>query len=349
MWITDPIFKNDLTLLQESGNIPWKELHGKTVFVTGATGLIGNTLTSALLHYTLQNNAGIQVMALVRDLARAQEIFSEQLADGCPLRFLVGTVEDLPNIPEPIDYVIHSACPTNSKFFVEHPVETVRAIVGGTQNILELAREKSVKGMVYLSSMEVYGQTSDRKRLGEADLGFIDLASARSSYPEGKRLAENLCCCYATQYGLPVCVARLVQTFGPGVAPNEEKVFAYMARCAKRGEDILLKTSGSKENMYLYTADAASAILILLLRGEKGKPYNVANEDTYCSVKEMAELVARTLTGGKIQVRTNVGGDSGMYRPEGYLNLDTSKLKELGWVPTINLQEMFLRMTASFD
>ena len=87
----------------------------------------------------------------------------------------------------------------------------------------------------------------------------------------------------------------------------------------------------------------------MLLRGEKGKPYNVANEDTYCSVKEMAELVAHTLTGDKIQVRTNVGGDSGMYRPEGYLNLDTSKLKSLGWTPTISLQEMFLRMTASFN
>ena len=101
--------------------------------------------------------------------------------------------------------------------------------------------------------------------------------------------------------------------------------------------------------MYLYTADAVSAILLLLLRGEQGKTYNVTNEQTYCSVKEMAELVACVLTGNTIQVRTNVGGDSGMYRPEGYLNLDTSRLRALGWEPNVDLREMFLRMTGSFE
>lgn len=349
MWTTNSIFKDDLTRLLENKNIPWQELHGKTVFITGATGLIGNTLTSALLYYNRLNNAGIRVIALVRDLARARELFSQPLAEGCPLQFVVGSVEAFPPISEPVDYIVHSACPTNSTFFVEHPVETIQSIVGGTQNVLELAKANVVQGMVYLSSMEAYGQISQRIRLTESDLGTLDLASPRSSYPEGKRLAENLCCCYASQYGLPVCVARLVQTFGPGVAADEAKVFAYMARCARNGEDILLKTSGSKENMYLYTMDAVSAILLLMLRAEPGAIYNVANEATYCSVKEMAELVARMLTEGKIQVHTNVGGDSGMYRPEGYLNLDTSKLKGLGWEATVDLPEMFLRMTASYE
>lgn len=348
MWTSNDIFVEDLAQLSQSTMIPWQELHGKTVFLTGATGLIGQTVTSALLYYEQQNNAGIKVIALVRDLERAQALFAEQLADNCALEFVVGTVEEIPLVPNQVDYIIHCACPTNSTYFVEHPVDTIQTIVGGTQNVLELAREKAVQGMVYLSSMEVYGQISDRKRLGESEIGFIDLASPRSSYPEGKRLAENLCCCYASQFEVPVSVARLVQTFGPGVPYDDGRVFAYMARCAKQGEDILLKTSGSKENMYLYTADAVSAILVLLLRGEKGTTYNVANEETYCSVKEMAELVACALAGDTIQVQTNVGGDSSMYRPEGYLNLDASKLKELGWSATVGLREMFLRMTASF-
>ena len=348
MWMTDEIFMEDLTELQKNASIPWQELHGKTVFITGATGLIGYTLTCALLHYELCHGTGLQVIALVRDLANAQKKFHRQLEDHCRLQFVNGTVEELPAISKEIDYIIHCACPTNSSYFVKYPVDTVRTIVSGTQNILELARVKAVKGMVFLSSMEVYGQVPVRDRLSEADLGLIDLASPRSSYPEGKRLAENLCCCYASQFHVPVSVARLAQTFGPGVAFEDGRVFAYMVRCARQGEDIRLHTNGAKENMYLYTADAVSAILLLLLRGEGGAAYNIANEDTYCSVKGMADLVAQTLSGGRIQVLTNVGGDSSMYRPEGYLNLDTSKLKNLGWKATRNLREMFLRMVASF-
>jgi len=111
---------------------------------------------------------------------------------------------------------------------------------------------------------------------------------------------------------------------------------------------MLLKTSGSKENMYLYTADAVSAILLLLIRGNRGAIYNVANKDTYCSVKEMGDLVASALAEDRIIVQTNVGGDSSMYRPEGYLNLDISKLQSLGWQATVNLRDMFLRMTEAF-
>ena len=348
MWMTNPIFMEDLLHIQNNQMIPWQELYGKTVLITGATGLIGYTLASALLHYEMIQNAKIQLIALVRDLRRAKEKFAGQISSGCNLKLVEGTVENLRDFPEHVDYVIHCACPTASSYFVSHPVDTVRTIVCGTQNILELAKDHTAKGVVFLSSMEVYGQITVRDPLRESDIGYIDLSSPRSSYPEGKRLAENLCCCYADQFDLPVSVARLVQTFGPGVALHDSRVFAYMARCAKLGEDIRLNTSGAKENMYLYIADAVSAILLLLLRGEAGTSYNVANKETYCSVKEMANLVAQTIGEGKIKVLTNLGGDSSIYRPEGYLNLDTSRMEALGWKASFNLRDMFFRMFTSF-
>ena len=179
-------------------------------------------------------------------------------------------------------------------------------------------------------------------------MGYLNISSFSSSYPEGKRLAENLCCAYAKEYGVPVTIARLAQTFGPGVDRNDGRVFAYMARCALEGQNIRLNTDGSKENMYLYTMDAVSAILLLLVKGENGEAYNVANETSYCSIKRMAELVAGIFGKGSVDVEINVGQVSREYPPVGYLNLDTTKLNTLGWSPRVGLLNMYDRMMSVF-
>lgn len=338
------IFQEDLDRLLCDGLIPWDMFRGKAVYITGATGLIGYALVSALLHFNLARDGQVKVTALVRDREKAEAKFSDWLAAGAQLDFVEGPVEEKREIAGPVDYVVHCAAPTTSAYFTEHPVETIDTIYTGTKNILELARAKHSLGAVFLSSMEVYGTVAAREKLRETDLGCIDLTSPRSSYPEGKRLAENLCCAYAAQYGVPITIARLAQTFGPGVSREDGRVFAYMARCALAGEDIRLNTDGTKENMYLYTMDAVSAILLLLVRGERGAAYNAANEDTYCSVREMGELVGRTLAQSGISVIVNAGqGDVKRYRPAGYLDLDTSKLRALGWRAKTGLSEMYMR------
>ncbi len=354
MWTENPIFREDLDRLTSYDYIPWDDLRDSTVFITGATGLIGYTAVCALLRYDQLHDAGIKVVALVRDVGRAEAKFSRQIADGCDITFIRGSVEYLPEIVGKIDYIIHGACPTSSQYFVDHAVETIDTIVNGTKNVLDLARKKNVSGVVFLSSMEVFGTTTERRPLSESDLGYIDLSSPRSSYPEGKRFAENMCCSYASEYSVPVTAARLVQTFGPGVKYDDGRVFAYAARCALSGEDIRLNTDGSKENMYLYTADAVGAILFLLVNGERGGVYNVGNEESYCSVKEMAQTVAEVLGKGAVSVLTNCGaqdnsGKKNIYRPDGFLMMDISNLRSAGWTAHVPLGEMFRRMAECFE
>lgn len=346
----NPVFQEDMDAILNDRTVPWDELRGRTVFITGTTGLIGYVLTSALLHYNLKRGGDIRVTALVRDRKKAEEKFADWFAAGSTqLSFLEGTVEDRPEIPGTVDYIVHCASPTASAYFAERPAETIETIYAGTKYVLEAARQKAVRGIVFLSSMEAYGEIRTRQKLTETDLGYIDVTLPRSSYPEGKRLAETLCCAYAKEYGVPVTIARLAQTFGPGVNRSDGRVFAYMARCALAGENIRLNTDGSKENMYLYTMDAASAILLLLVKGERGGIYNAANEETYCSIKEMAELVAKTLGRGAIEVEVSVGqNDIGKYPPNGYCELDVSRLKELGWSAHTDLAEMYRRMIEVF-
>lgn len=344
------MFQEDMAALLNDPIVPWNELRGRTVFITGATGLIGYTLVSALLQYNLERGGNIRVIAMVRDRKKAEGKYAQWLtASGTQPVFLEGTAEDEPEVSGIVDYIVHCACPTDSAYFAEHPAETIGAIYTGAKYVLELARKKAVQGIVFLSSMEVYGEVKIRQKLSEGDLGYIDLTSPRSSYPEGKRLAENLCCAYAAEYGVPVTIVRLAQTFGPGVDRSDGRVFAYMARCALAGENIRLNTDGTKENMYLYTMDAVSAILLLLVKGKRGSAYNAANERTYCSIREMAELVAKMLGRGSIEVEINVGQrDLEKYRPDGYCRLDVSKLTELGWNAYTGLAEMYRRMAEAF-
>ena len=173
---------------------------------------------------------------------------------------------------------------TASKAFVQKPVETIETTIWGTNNLLKFAQETGIKGMVYLSSLEVYGTTDfNLPEISEESYGYIEPLDPRSSYSEGKRMAECLCSAYFHEYGLPVKIVRLTQTFGPGVDYNDNRVFAQFARSIIEKRDIILHTKGETVRDYCYSRDAIAAIFTVLIKGEEGEAYNVANEETTIS------------------------------------------------------------------
>lgn len=348
MWTENEIFKEDLEYITGVNFIDWYKLDNKTVFVTGATGLIGYTFVSALLYRNLVYNSNIKVIALVRNITKAREKFAEQLKQKANIEFVVGNVENIPSINENIDYIVHGANPTASNYFVEKPVETINTAVFGTMNVLQLAKEKNAEGMVYLSSMEVYGAPHTDDLIPETQGTTVDTMSVRSCYPEAKRLCEALCASYADEYKVPAKVIRLAQTFGPGVPENDNRVFAEFIRCAKNKQDIVLQTAGTSKRCYLYTADAVAAILAILLKGETGEAYNAANKETYCSIMEMAQLVAREIANDEIKVVIKENNNSKRKFPLPHkLNLDVSKLEKIGWSAEKGLREMYIRILIS--
>ena len=345
MWTENKIFKEDLEYITSADFIDWRKLDNKAVFVTGVTGLIGYTFVSALLYRNLKYQSNIKIIALVRNITKAKEKFAEQLKQNLNLKFVVGDVENLPPINEEIDFIIHGANPTASSYFVENPVETIKTAVWGTNNILNLAKEKNIAGLVYLSSMEVYGAPHTDDLIDESQGTTIDTMSVRSCYPEAKRLCEVLCASYADEYKVPAKVVRLAQTFGPGIDKNDNRVFAEFLRCSMQKQDIVLQTEGTSKRCYLYTTDAVTAILTVLLNGKAGEAYNAANKNTYCSIMEMAQLVAHELANDEIKVMIKENENSKRkFPPPHKLNLDVSKLEGLGWRITRSLIEMYGRM-----
>lgn len=325
------IYREDIETTVQTDFIPWEKLKGKTILLTGATGLIGTGIVNVLAYVNQERRLGITVLALVRNEEQAKERFGKILEYGM-LKLVGGRVEELPKIDEEIDYVIHGASQTASKEFVDHAVETIKTSVLGTMSLLELAKDKKVKSFVYLSSMEVYGCPEKGHKVTEDEIGAFTPLNLRNSYPLSKIMCEAMCCSYAKEYGVSAKIVRLTQTFGPGVHYNDQRIFAYFGRCVKEKKNIVLKTKGETERSYLYTTDAVTAVLTILLKGKDGKVYNAADESTYCSIAEMAEIVAKN---GGIEVEYDIQEAASNGFPDTlYMNLDTTLLKQLGWKPS---------------
>ena len=349
MWVENKIHKDDLDYIISVPFIDWSRFKGKHVLVTGGTGLIGASLVDSLVYADIHKNLGLKVSIIVRNVEKAADVFEAQLAHG-DLDIIQGDVSQLSDLSGHFDFIVHAASPTSSRFFAEHPVETIDIAISGTKNMLETARRCSSEAFVYLSSMEVYGAPQTDEKIKEDHVCNIDLSSPRSSYPESKRLSEVLCTAYVHEYGVHARSIRLTQTFGPGVAYDDQRVFAQFARCALEGKDIQLATKGETKRSYLYTADAVTAIIAVLLNGNDGEAYNAANEDTYCSILDMAKLVSSL---SRYSIRELVPetsfNDSGIYAPVLHMNLDTTRLRALGWYPRYSLKEMFRRMIISME
>ena len=338
----------DLESVAQRG-LPVEKYRDRTFLVTGATGLVGSLVVRNLLHLNRRFALGLHVTAVVRRIEKAYAVYEAERDDPA-LSFVVWDVAEPP--PEsvgPVDFVVHAASVTASREMTERPVETIRTAVGGTANVLALARDSGASGVVYLSSMEVYGTLPDADGpVAEDRLGFIDLSSPRSSYPEGKRMCECLCTACAAEYHMRVSVVRLAQTFGAGVLPGEGRVFAQFARSVIDGRDIVLRTAGLSEGNYVYAADAVAAILLLLTEGEPGAAYNAANEESHMRIRDMAALVADRVAEGRVRVVYDIPDDpaSTGYAPDVKLFLSSARLRSLGWTPRVGLEEAYRRMIA---
>lgn len=342
------VLRKDISELLH-GDFPVEEVKGKSFLVTGATGLVGSLFVKTILQGNKELDFGCKIVAVVRNIEKAKETFADYLEDN-KLSFLIcDLAKDSIKTEQPIDYIVHAAAVTTSKDMVAYPVDNIMISVSGTRNVLEFARLNNVKAVVYLSSMEVYGQmfVSDH-RIKEDELGYVDLTAARSCYPEGKRMCECLCNAYVAQYGLNVMSARLAQTFGPGILKNENRVFAQFAKSAINGTDIVLHTKGESEGNYVYTMDAICALVTILLRGTKGQAYNVSNAESHMTIAEMGELVASKVAGGKIKLVFDIPEDADKlgYAPTTKMHLDNTKMCALGWTPRVSLQETYERLIA---
>lgn len=344
----DSVLQEDLDYIAQYALKKWN-LSNETILVSGATGLIGSLIIKSILCYNRIYNKNIFVIGLARSQNKAKKLFGKSF-DNPLLKIIYMDITDIKPLDINIDYIIHTASATSSSFFINNPVETIETSVLGTNQILRLAHKHSVKSMVYLSSMEMYGRTEESlERITEEKLGYIDLSNVRSSYPEGKRISECMCVSYEKQYNLPVKIARLAQTFGAGILPSDKRIFAQFAKNVIEQKNIVLHTNGKSIGNYCYTRDAILAIFTLLFNGMNGEAYNICNEESTIKIRDMAEMVCREVAGGTISIVYDIPKDSTIYgyAPDVPLRLSAKKIEALGWKAKIGLRESYERMIRS--
>jgi len=337
------ILSEDIKSLITDCCIPWFEFTNSTVFITGATGLVGSMLVRTLSSANKEQNLNIRILTHGRNRIKGSELVREFDAE-----FIAGDIcHQIPSesLPPTINYIFHCAAITKSADMIAKPVDVIRTESEGISQMLRIAKEKNCKSFTYLSSMEIYGQT-DSSELKENNLGYLDLADPRSCYPLGKRFAETLCNAYTIQFDLPVKIARLSQTFGAGTPKDDTRVFAQFARSALAGRNIELHTMGTSRGNYCYIADSIRALLIVLLKGKNGETYNVSNPDASTTIYEMAKIVATDIYLNKINVVVDIPEDISKrgYAPDVNYTLNIDKIKALGWVPRYGLEDMYKRM-----
>lgn len=303
----------------------------KTFFITGGTGFIGSYIIYVLSKLNKDNNLGIKIIASARNKEKV-----EAMEFDSSINWIYSGLNDEFKIDNKIDYIIHTASPTDSKYFIDHPVELINDTISGINNTMKLAVKNNVLGYVFTSSLEVYGMCLEDRFLKENEYFSIDCNNVRNSYSEGKKLLECLCSSYAKEYNVNAKIVRLGQTFGPGITKNDNRVFAQFAKAVTSNNDIVLATKGETKRSYCSIIDAVYGIFKVLFYGNSGEAYNLASDNSYYSIYEMAELFINN-TNSKIII--NEVNDNKYLATIKY-GLNTNKIKSIGFKSFESLDEM---------
>ena len=320
-------------------SLPWDELRGKSIMLSGATGLIGSFFVDVILEKNITDGLNCTVYALVRNEGKAKARFSK-FADDTHLVFIPYDVKYplVTDTPEKIDYILHLASNTHPMLYATDPIGTITTNIIGLQNLLEFAAAHRCERFIFASSNEVYGENRGDAELFDEDYcGYINCNTLRAGYPESKRCGEALCQAYKSQKGLDVCVARLTRSYGPTMIMSDTKAVSQFIKKGVAGEDIVLKSEGTQYYSYTYTADAASGLLWILLAGESGEAYNIADISGDITLKDLASIIAE-MNGKKVVFELPDAVEAAGYSRATKARLDGSKIRALGWKPMYNIK-----------
>lgn len=318
--------------------LPWEKLKDKSVLISGATGLVGSFLTDVLM---LKDQEGLscKIYALSRNAKRASKRFGRWEGSG-QLEFISYDI-NLPFVRDDlgtVDYILHLASNTHPMQYSTDPIGTITTNIIGLQNMLEFACAHQATRFAFASSNEVYGENrGDVEMFTEDYCGYINCNTMRAGYPESKRCGEALCQAYKSQKGLDIVIPRLTRSYGPTMLMSDTKAISQFIRKGIAGEDIVLKSAGTQFYSYTYVADAVSGLLTVLLKGENGEAYNIADEASDIMLKDLAAIIAKT-AGKEVIFELPDAVEAAGYSTATKARLDGSKLKELGWKPRYNME-----------
>ena len=320
-------------------NIPWDKLKNKSLMLSGATGLIGSFLIDVILEKNVSDSLNCTIYALGRNEEKAKNRFSKWANDP-NLIFIQYDVKkplEAENLGT-VDYILHLASNTHPMLYSTDPIGTITTNIIGLQNLLNYSVDHDTSRFVFASSNEIYGENrGDVELFDEEYCGYINCNTLRAGYPESKRCGEALCQAYKSQLGLDVVVARITRSYGPTMIMSDTKALSQFIKNGIEGKDIVLKSAGNQYYSYTYVADAVSGLLYVLLCGENGEAYNIADIQGDIRLKDLAQIIAG-INGKSVVFELPDEVEARGYSKATKARLDGTKLKSLGWQPHYDIQ-----------
>jgi len=265
------IIEEDLMKIKEDLTEFKNKIEGKTFLVTGGAGFLGSWFCDVLI--TFEAN-----VHCLDNFSSGNVKNIEHLLDSKFFNLIKGDVCNF-STNERFDYIVHMASIASPKLYQKHPLLTLDANVIGIRNMLELARKNDVKGFLFTSTSEVYGD-SQTVPTPESYWGNVNPYGPRSCYDESKRCGEAYCFSYFQQYGVPIRISRIFNTYGPRIeSGGYGRVVLKFIEQALSNKPFTVYGDGKQTRSFCYITDTTIGLFkLLLINGLNGEVVNIGND-----------------------------------------------------------------------
>jgi UDP-glucuronate decarboxylase len=346
------LLDDDLSHVAAALHDEFAEMAGANLLITGGGGFLGYYLVHSVVFWNERRAKSRPIhVTVVENYRRGTPEWLLAMRGNPNVALLEHDISrPLPPGPREFRYIIHAAGIASPTYYRRHPIETMDTNINGLRHLLDYARSRlassdPVRGFLYYSSSEIYGDPSPANIPTPEDYrGNVSCTGPRACYDESKRYGETLCVNFARQYGLPVTMARPFNNYGPGLKITDGRVIPDFARDVLSGRDIVMLSDGSPRRTFCYAADAIAGYYKVLVKGRPGEPYNIGAEKPEISIAELAERLA-SLAGqlfgyrGRVIRKESAESQYLVDNPSRRCPVITKARTELGYDPIVSIDE----------
>ena len=311
----------------------------QTVLVSGGHGFLGRHLVLTLAYlneHVLKRPC--RLLVIDNHVTSALPHFSRAWRKG--YHFIRHDLTTPLTLREPVDYIVHAAGIASPYYYRKYPLETLEVATLGTKHLLEMARERRVKGFLFFSSSEIYGNP-DAKHVPtpESYNGNVSCLGPRACYDESKRLGETLCVVFHGQFGVPATMVRPFNVYGPGMSETDYRVIPNFASRIVGHRPLHVYGTGRQTRTFCYITDAMVGFFKALLNGTRGQAYNIGNPTPELSMLEFAQIFQR-VAGRKLPIEVIEYPDAyPSDEPQRRCPEISKATRHLGYHPAVGLPE----------